>query len=421
MAITLITGLPGNSKTLLTLREVIDLAARESRAVYFSGIKGLLLDDARLKGTSWTEIDPTMWHEVVPSGSIIFIDEAQKTFRSRSLGAVPPKHVTELEEHRHKGLDFFMVTQHPSLIDPAVRKLTQTHKHLVRIWGAPATTVHRWDSVRDNCDKPTARKDSESAKWVFDKTLYGLYHSADVHTMKFRVPGRVKLLVAVPFLIAGLGYAAYSKLYKVGHPSIGDKVPATTNGQGAGASVVSGVAGGSFPAVDPIADARAYVASYTPRVEGLPETAPRYDALTVPVRVPVPAMCIQIGSVTRDGGQIRCKCYSQQGTPMGVPFNMCVELAQGGRFQDFDADPRAQASSSRPDESARVVSVGQHPQSVSAQASGPWTYTLPDPDAATRPRGRSTSLDDDPDSPDTGPVNNRSTRARGGSQPLASN
>lgn len=377
MAITLITGLPGNAKTLYSIREVVDWAARENRAVYYSGVKGLLIDDPRLKGTEWTEFDPLTWHETVPSGSIIFIDEAQKIFRSRSLGSIPGKHVTELEEHRHKGIDFVMVTQHPSLVDPAVRKLTQIHKHLVRIWGAPATTVHRWDAVRDNCDKPSARKDSESSKWVFDKSLYGVYHSADVHTMKFRLPGRVKLLLVLPVLFAALAYVAYSSLRRVANP--GEELSAVaahagqvgSAGAGSPAGGVGARAGGSVPLAvsDPLEDAKQYVAMRTPRVEGLPETAPRYDALTVPVRVPVPAMCIQTGSERRpDEGEIKCRCYTQQATPVAVPFAMCVELAQGGRFQDFDPDPRAQGG--RADDSVRVVAAGRADRPVREQVSG---------------------------------------------------
>lgn len=366
MAITLHTGLPGNAKTLFTIRHVVDWAASEDRPVYFAGIKGLLVDDPRLKGTQWIPFDPLTWHENVPSGSIIVIDEAQKIFRSRSSSASPLKHVTELEEHRHKGLDFVLITQHPSLVDTAVRRLTQTHRHLVRIWGAPATTVHRWDAVRDNCDKPSARKDSEASKWVFDKSLYGVYHSADVHTMKFRVPGRVKLLLALPVVLFCLGYFAYSKLNKVASSAddvaavvhsaapVGVVVPPSPAGRAGGA----GAGAGAVPLAvsDPLADAKSYVAMRTPRLEGLPETAPRYDALTVPVRVPVPAMCVQIGP-DHDGGKVRCVCYTQQATRMDVPFAMCVELAHGGRFLDFDPEPRAQ--SARSDESARVGSAGR--------------------------------------------------------------
>jgi hypothetical protein len=56
----------------------------------------------------------------------------------------------------------------------------------------------------------------------------------------------------------------------------------------------------------------------------------------------VPAACIQIGSV-RDQRQIRCKCYTQDGTPMNVEFNMCVKIAQEGVFMDFNPDPNRQA------------------------------------------------------------------------------
>ena len=82
--IELITGLPGNSKTLFSIRHLIDRASQENRAVYYSGLKEFKADDPRLKGTTWTEFDPLKWHETVPSGALIFIDEAQTIFRARS-------------------------------------------------------------------------------------------------------------------------------------------------------------------------------------------------------------------------------------------------------------------------------------------------------------------------------------------------
>jgi zona occludens toxin len=135
MPIELITGLPGNAKTLYGIQSTIKRAKEENRPVYYDGIKELIEDDPRLEGTTWTKFDAAKWHEVVPSGSLIFIDEAQKIFRARNMGATPPIYVTELEEHRHKGIDFVMTTQHPRLIDPAIKVLTQTHKHMVRVSG----------------------------------------------------------------------------------------------------------------------------------------------------------------------------------------------------------------------------------------------------------------------------------------------
>lgn len=345
MAIHLITGLPGNAKTLFGLQTVIEMSTAAQRPVFYSGLKEFIPDDPRLNGIPWTEIDPTQWMDC-PSGSLIYIDEAQKTFRNRSLGAIPPLHVTELEEHRHRGIDFVMNTQHPSLVDPAIRKLTQTHRHMVRMWGMEVSTIHKWEGqVRDNCDKPSARKDSEKTKWGFNKKLYGLYKSADVHTMKRHIPMRVKLLFLVPVLLAAAGYIVYTKTVGKHKPVEASQtalagrqgVPGSLPGQSV---VVSSAAPQSVPLAvsDPVADAKQYLLLRQPRIVGLPETAPRYDALTVPVRVPVPSMCVQVGSVREHPENVTCKCYSQQGTPMDVERNMCIGFARNGVFRDFDPE-----------------------------------------------------------------------------------
>lgn len=340
MAIELITGLPGNAKTLLALERVIKRSSSENRPVYYAGVNGLVQDDPRLLGIPWTEFDALKWHEVVPTGAIIFIDEGQQIFRSRSMGAVPPKHVTELETHRHKGLDFVITTQHPSLVDPAIRKLTQVHIHMVRISGFQMSTMHMWSSgVRDNCDKPGGRKDSEKTKWAFNKSLYGVYKSADVHTMKAKIPGRAKFLAA---LVVVFGLMIW---WMVGF--MAKKTGAAESAQVASSSSSSTPnpftpgqvqpVGSVHAAFDPVQDARRYVQQETPRVVGLVHTAPKYDEITKPTRAPVPAACIQIGSLS-SGKTPGCKCYSQSGTPMPVEYNMCISIANNGYFLDFNPE-----------------------------------------------------------------------------------
>ena len=330
--IELITGLPGNGKTLFTIAQVKAQAERENRAVFYHGIPELTLP--------WEKLDdPKNWASV-PPGSIVVIDEAQKTFRNRSLGTVPPPFVTDLETHRHLGIDLVLITQHPSLIDPAVRRLSGRHRHMVRIWGMEASTVHKWDAVKDNCDK--SRADSEKTKWGFDKSIYTLYKSAEQHTMKRSIPTRVKLLVLVPvLLIASIWYVT---------TVLGKKQPvAVPAGPAAFAGQNVPLAGPSVVKFDPVADAKLFVQMNTPRVAGLEHTAPKYDELTKPVRVPVPAACIQISSKSQ------CKCLTQQGTPMDIEYNMCVSFAQNGFFQEFDAD-RENSSQERTRTSQHVLS-----------------------------------------------------------------
>lgn len=382
MAITLTTGLPGNAKTLNVLELVIKKSTEENRAVYYAGLKEFLKGDPRLNGIEWNEFDPLTWHETLPSGAICVIDEAQKFFRSRSLGSVPPKYVTELEEHRHKGLDFFMITQHPSFIDPAVRKLTQTHRHMMRIFGMEASTIHMWPTgVKENCEKAGSRSDSEKTRWAFAKNLYGLYKSADVHTVKRSIPGRIKMLAVLAVLLAG---AIYYMATFIGKKTGMAPVPAgaVATASGTAQAPQSGVqpSGTVQKAFDPLEDARHYVEQETPRVAGLTHTAPKYDEITKPTRAPVPAACIQIGSAS-SGKAPRCKCYTQTGTPMAIEYNMCINIAQNGYFLDFDpeqgkareerAEQARQVLSNRPDTPPPSRTEMSQVVSFSAKSDGP--------------------------------------------------
>lgn len=355
--IELITGLPGNGKTLFTLSKVNARAIAENRQVYYHGIPELTLP--------WQMLDdPKEWAKVPPN-SIVVIDESQKTFRNRSLGSQPPPFVTDLETHRHLGIDLVLLTQHPSLIDPAVRRLAGRHQHLVRLWGMQASTVHEWASVKDNCDK--SRADSQKTKWGFDKSMYTAYKSAEVHTMKRSIPLRVKMLLLMPVALIAAGYGVYAmvikpKLHPAGAIESVEPGAVGRSGQPGQRGQLGPGAGQRKAPFDPVADAKEYVAMATPRVEGLPHTAPRYDAITVAVRAPVPAACI----ASKD----KCKCWSQQGTPMDVTYSMCMGFAKNGWFMDFDPE-QDRRQNERQADSRRVMDGHNRVDSVNANAGVP--------------------------------------------------
>ena len=368
--IYLSTGIPGNGKTLHALSTVEALSKRDGRPVFYHGIKELKLDWELLES-------PKDWASVPPNG-IVVIDEAQKTFRNRSLGSIPDKFVTDLEDHRHLGIDLVLITQHPSLLDPAIRRLVGRHRHLVRIWGLEASTIHEWDACKDNCDRPGARKDSEKTRWAFDKSMYGMYKSAEVHTMKASIPMRVWMLLAlVIFMLCCIGFVVYVFKQKTASAEAA-AAPVASSSQKVAVASSSPEDQSKRTSADPRADAETYLWRETPRVAGVQYTAPKYDELTKPSRVPVPAACIQIGSV-RDQRAIRCKCYSQEGTPMSVEFNMCIKIAQEGVFLDFDPDPSkrdrervvASEAPSGDKPSARAVPPQNGSQVVSMGSSDP--------------------------------------------------
>lgn len=337
MPITLWTGLPGNGKTLNALKAVKMQSEKEARPVFYSGIK--ITDPAALP---WTEIEPEKWFEV-PNGSIVVIDECQRVFRPRMHGKEPPQHVVELETHRHKGIDIHLITQHPMLADPSIRRLTDRHLHVVRAFGTESCTIHEWPQVRENCEKPAGRQDSIKHLTKYPKEVYAWYKSAEVHTMKRRVPAKFFVLAAAPVVLFGLVYYLYGNIMARIDGTHESSKPSFMQGQQASPGALPGApsgyfgtpAGGRGEKADyrhAEEDAKQYMYERTPRMQGIAYTAPIYDDLTKPSRVPVPAACVQSGK--------RCQCYTQQATKLDVPFNQCAELAHNGYFQEFDANGR---------------------------------------------------------------------------------
>jgi hypothetical protein len=172
--INLHTGLPGNGKTLYTLSTVEKRRLSENRAVYYHGINDLKLD--------WTLMDkPEEWY-LLPAGAIIVIDECQRLFTPRPNGAPIPKAESMLETHRHNGHDIYLITQDPTLVPSHLRKLVNTHRHMMRKFGSKWVTVHQFEGCRENVGK--SRKDSIESQWVDDVSMYGKYKSAEVITQK---------------------------------------------------------------------------------------------------------------------------------------------------------------------------------------------------------------------------------------------
>ncbi len=305
--IYLITGLPGNGKTLYALQWVKAKAEKEGRPVFYSGIKGLTLP--------WTEIDPLRWFDC-PTNAIVVIDECQRYFGVRGRGTPVPAHAQQLETHRHLGIDLVMITQSPMLLDNHDRSLMATHFHVVRNFGLARATVHEFQACKDNVLK--SRVGSIRHEWAYPKAAYAWYQSAEAHTHKTRIPMRLWIMVAAPLVAAACAWYVWDRW----HSRI-DGAPV------GGEAAARGVALAS-PGARPVAgrdgprSALEYANDFVPRVSGLAYTAPAYDDVTKPLDAPYPAACVAMGS--------RCSCYTQQGTKLDVTPEICAGVVAGGFF-----------------------------------------------------------------------------------------
>lgn len=333
----LVTGIPGHGKTLMMIDKVREISQKDNRPVYFYGIEGLKLPWHEL-----THDEVLRWYEVLPPNSILCIDEGQTIFRPTMAKGEPPPHVAKLETHRHMGIDMWLTTQDPSFIHAHWRKLAGRHYHLQRKFGMQVSTVYEWNEVRE--DPKRGRGMAATSTYRFNKNVYDLYKSAEAHTQKVRIPGRLILAGLLPFAMIAWLYYGVTSWYE--NSVLGTRVATEESARKASqpkSATSSDVRPSSGPAFQqgsgsvpqPSADPReAWIRARSPVIEGLPHTAPVYAGLVSPKRVPAPMACMKQGS--------RCWCYTDGGTRLPqVPPLICLQIVEHGFYADWQSAPAA--------------------------------------------------------------------------------
>nr|WP_315489899.1 zonular occludens toxin domain-containing protein [uncultured Rhodoferax sp.] len=323
------TGANGTGKTLLTLKEVYDKAIKEARPVYHNG---RFAPAAGGPLSSWTELDIKDWQSV-PDGAIFVVDECHNDFPVRSSSAPVPEYVRMLAEHRRRGFDFYLITQHPGNIDAFVRRLIGApgfHQHLKRVSGAPLVSVLEWPAVNDQPQKNGSGSSAAVKMVSYPKEVYSWYESTSLNTAKVKIPFQAKLLAACVLLVPVLMYYGWTT-FQARQPY----KPAAATPTAAVPGTPVAPPGQLSPAGQPVQTPQQYLASFQPRIDGLPHTAPRYDEATKPTTAPFPAACVSMGS--------RCDCYTQQGTKLQTSAHLCKQIVAGGFFQDWGTSTPSQA------------------------------------------------------------------------------
>jgi zona occludens toxin len=325
------TGANGAGKTLLTLWDVRQQQLKESRPVYFNGFD---MDPAKAAEFGWQKFEPAKWQEL-PDGSICIFDECQADMPAGKTAANEPKWVQDMAVHRRKrGFDFWLISPHPSLVSPFVRRLVGTpswHRHLKRTFGADLVSEIKFGTPDLKCEEPGAAERGTATMVPYRKEVYTWYRSASLHTGKRKIPRQVFVLAAAALLVPVLGYMAFSML--PGGSSSKVKPPLATAAP-AGPSTAS-----QTPKAGPMT-AIEYVASHTPRLPGLPHTAPRYDVVTAPTEAPYPAACVLMAD--------KCNCYTQQATKLQTPDATCRQIVAGGFFMDWKQPAPPPSSNPQP-------------------------------------------------------------------------
>lgn len=302
----LITGVPGTGKTA----HVVDmlLGMDQARPLYVHGLNGLTIPH--------TPCDASKWHEDVPDGAILVIDEVQEVWRPRGPSHQPSDAVKALEKHRHRGVDIIMTTQRPSLLDSNVRGLVGRHIHL-RDTGWLGRWMYEWPECSENLAWKTC---ALKRKYKLPARAFTHYKSASIQTE--RIKGRS------PWLMMGLGFLALAAVvsfavYRSVSARSSQAKPVEPTPGFYTQSNVKAVAGAGGPLT-----AASMRASFVPRLLDAPETAPAYDDLRKVVR-----MRRVIGGYCRNGEG--CRCFDQDGLDPGIPQAACFELVRNPKFDPY--------------------------------------------------------------------------------------
>jgi len=319
--ITLITGAPGSGKSAA----LVDLLSSISkdRRLYVDGVPDLLVPHEVLD-------DVARWPDLVPDGAAVVVDEVQRVWRPRGVGSKVPPDIAALETHRHRGLDFFLVTQQPALVDKNVRALVGRHVHL-RDLGVLGRWWYEWPECSESVAWRTA---PIKKKYRLPKRVFRLYKSASIHVKPIRsVPWVLGLMVVALLVTAGLGWYVYQRISAHMAPA-----SAQITAPGQGVQLASAAAASAVPAKALVTGAEMAL-SFMPRLSYDPASAPAYDEIRRVVAMPriVGGMCM--------GG--RCKCITQQGTDAGISSDECRAWLQSPPFDAYRAPdseaPRARA------------------------------------------------------------------------------
>lgn len=366
----LITGVPGSGKTLKMISDLMTRDDLKNRPLYLDGIPEV---DGQIIPNLPIPEGETMqtWHKWAPTGAILVIDECQRVFRPRPSGSKVPDYVAELETHRHKGIDIFLLTQHPRLIDANVRSLIGHHCHI----GKTSLGVRRmveWE----RCANPEANGDiANGVKSVYklDKKAFGVYKSAEEHTkiktkrskVIFILP-LVLIVIIFSMFIAYGSYKDISKPIEVKKTTETDINQTAQNTQTAQPQIEQS---GQYPQQEPKTtekeEEKPYITQqdYEPRIAERPETAPIYDGMNKAFKaMPWPSACIK--------SEKGCNCYTDQGTKIKeISKKTCVQYVNDGLpFNPYKTKQPETAATEEPkaqSETPQVLTMGgKSPQNL---------------------------------------------------------
>ncbi|CAD0335967.1 zonular occludens toxin domain-containing protein [Xanthomonas hortorum] len=355
--LNVVTGTLGAGKTLFAVEQA-DLLMQNKLAdrVYQIGING---PDLRKLPALPFPIEE--WATRADAGqlknTVIIVDEFHKWMPQRGPGR-PPKWIEEMAESRRRDVRWILLTQSAEFDHFLKGTRLNKHFHLSRKGFMSRSTIFEWSErfVANPADNKDARKEAIITNWWHPKKYYGWYESAAAHRFRVRLPLRIwALFLIIPAML----YYGLTGMKSLGNMVQGkamtaspSKAPGATNSGGQPAPS-QGEGGARIQATTKPGE---YLAQFQPVVPHMPWSAPVYQGREVVSKPEI--YCMSVGHDGADG----CHCYSEQGTKLSIPVDICRTVAREGVYNPY-RDP--------------VQVATTQPSAVDPHASGATTATVP--------------------------------------------
>lgn len=334
----LVTGQPGNGKSLRSMALMVEEYERNQKAVrdgleeprdFYTNVTGAVLGElyevelgkpavTNPHAFPWVKRLPPHndWTQL-PTGSFVVYDEAHSDGQTRGLerygllfpatgkpGESTDPRIRAMSTHRSSfSMDLVLVTQFPSKVHHQVRSLVGTHIHMTRAMGLAAAGMLTWTRVQPDPYDERQREKAEEEVWTYPKDLYKRYISATAHTRahKFRLPKKVKngLITGLTLLLMLAGFWWFMGWDLGVFFGSGSQTQAK-------ASVASPASGSGF---------------FTPKsAESAPTLSTGMGEFAALYTEPAPTL---MGCVKSDRG---CRCFNSDGYVIDMSTHQCEEV-----------------------------------------------------------------------------------------------
>lgn len=226
MPIILITGANGHGKGQFAIREILRLQDENDklekqgkpRRQIYANIHGINQDGATpLKdvlpipsekiffGKQDNPDDPPPdGYFVPPIGSVFMYDECQKIdwIKQKSGALSNDIRVRSMEEHRHAGLDIYLITQSPNYIHSHLFELASPHYYVERALNLPQANVFKFTKSQKSPQSSAIKAKADDHFFISLGKKYGQYYKSSAeHNMKTQIPKKFKWAVGILFVL----------------------------------------------------------------------------------------------------------------------------------------------------------------------------------------------------------------------------